>query len=164
MPRFMRLTGLFCLVSLLLLFASCEVNPLTVENAAALLDDAKREQLESICSLDESLLQQPEFQPLVNETFCEARFIVSDIFYITDKAVNAQYQIVAKSRPEALKKWLDAMAKLEERLKDAPELADMRILKKKASDLLDQGELVMEKGKINFARYDEVWKVSGGSV
>lgn len=154
---------LHALFAMFFFMSSCDTDKLTKERAENVLNKTYMEDLADICTLDKSLPEQAELADIKDEQFCEAGYIVTEIFFISHNAVNVGYRIVITPRPDATKRWLNALEKLEERIKNSPEWEKFRGLKQKVNDLLENKELEVEKGKTNFTHYDFGWSVVGGS-
>jgi hypothetical protein len=161
--RYPAVLIVFFLLAVLASSCKIEVDNLTESKAEAILNNTYSAKLESICALDKALSGYPEFVSMKDENFCKARFVITDISYISHSAVNTAYKIVITPEQEASRKWLDAIDRLEGRLKDSPEWEKLEEMKQKISEQLGKKVIPVEEGKTNFTHYDFGWSVVGGS-
>lgn len=93
-----RIIALCALLGVLYM-VSCDADNLTKEKAESLLNSTYEDKLINICTLDGTLSEEPEFQPLIGERFCKTKYQVNDIFYISLSAVNVKYTITTLPQP-----------------------------------------------------------------
>jgi hypothetical protein len=110
-----RLT-LVVLIFLFFPLSACGSKELSREKAEALLGEALKDSFAKSCSLHPLLLKKPEFSAIKDEQFCKQSLVVTGIRKTSETEVVVEYKIITKVNSESLKKWLDAMIKLESRL------------------------------------------------
>ncbi|MBU2636673.1 MAG: hypothetical protein KJ963_06265 [Bacteroidetes bacterium] len=104
-------------LSLIFLIASCSSAELSRGKAESLLNRALQSDLERNASLNPILSTKAEFFSIKNERFFEYSTSVTGIHKTSENEADVDFNIVIKGKPEPLKKWLDAMNRLQTRLK-----------------------------------------------
>lgn len=121
---------------------ACSSKDLSREKADAILRENFKDVLITDCSVKTlnsllSLSKKPEFVASMVGQFCEKKLVVVGIHKTSETEAVVEFKAVSKANPLVLKKWLEAMDKLQSRLLALPRIGTTAFCSPKYQDPVD---------------------------